>query len=348
MTSLKKHIDAHTEALLDATICAYRTLLRSTGKHAERAVPGLGSHLSGEFSALQDRFLSEPMPATVLKTQQAAEEELNSWANSVEQHLKSKAKEAREIMLAVAGAAQNLTSRDQKYSQRFRELTERMEEIADLEDLSQVRRSLITSAHELKADVQSMETEGQRTISGLEGKLADYRNRLAEAERRERADALTGLMNRRGIEREIEKWRAEGRNFCVVLLDLNSFKAVNDTFGHGAGDNLLTQFSGELRTQFRQDDLIGRWGGDEFIVIMNGNLNDARNCVERLRKWAFGTYKIRTQKGVCPIPVSASVGIAVWDRTEEFPQVLSRADESMYEEKRAGSSGCRVVSARRP
>jgi diguanylate cyclase (GGDEF)-like protein len=256
----------------------------------------------------------------------------------VERHLRSKAAEAREIMLAVASAAQSLGTRDKRYINRFRELTARLEEIADLDDLSDVRRSLVASAFELNADVRNMEIEGQRTIAGLEVRLEDYRRQLAEAERRECADALTGLLNRRGIETAIARQREQGRPFCVVLLDLNSFKPVNDNYGHVAGDDLLKQFSTELRAQFRSTDLIGRWGGDEFMVVVDGSSAEAQSCVDRVRKWAFGTYKVKTSQGTFAVELSASIGIAAWDHKEESMQLVSRADESMYDEKRGKSS----------
>ena len=173
------------------------------------------------------------MPATALKVQHTVDSELNLWADNVEQHLKARAADAREIMLVMASAAQSLTSRDKRYSDRFRDITAKLRGIANLDDLSEVRRSLMVSAQELNTDIGDMETEGQRTISDLEVKLQEYRKQLAEAERRECSDMLTGLINRRGIEMEIERRREKRLPFCIVLLDLDSFKPVNDTYGHG-------------------------------------------------------------------------------------------------------------------
>jgi diguanylate cyclase (GGDEF)-like protein len=81
--------------------------------------------------------------------------------------------------------------------------------------------------------------------------------------------------------------------------------------------------------------VIGRWGGDEFIVVVHGDEENARTCVDRLRQWAFGTYKVNTIKGVCAVPLTASVGIAPWNMKEGMVQLLGRADELMYAEKRA-------------
>jgi diguanylate cyclase (GGDEF)-like protein len=335
MISLRKHIEACPEDLYDATARSYKFVLIAIGRHLARAVPGIPGDLFKNLRALSEQFESDPVPATALKIQHTVDSELNLWADNVEHHLRAKAAEAREIMLVMAGAAQSLTSRDRRYSGRFRDITAKLRGIADLDDLSDVRRSLMASALELNTDIGDMESEGQRTISGLEIKLQEYRKQLAAAERRECSDTLTGLINRRGIEMEIEKRREKRQPFCVVLLDLDSFKPVNDTYGHGAGDDLLRQFAGELGGYFRPGDAIGRWGGDEFIVIAQGDEDGARTCVDRLRQWAFGTYKVKTTKGVCAVPLTASVGIAPWNLQEGMAQLLGRADESMYAEKRA-------------
>ncbi|HVV44533.1 MAG TPA: GGDEF domain-containing protein, partial [Bryobacteraceae bacterium] len=136
-----------------------------------------------------------------------------------------------------------------------------------------------------------------------------------------------------GIELAMSKRCAEQIPFCIVLLDLNGFKQVNDTHGHLAGDDLLKAFSAELQAHFRSSDIIGRWGGDEFIIVTNGDLNEACNCIERVRKWAFGTYKVKAPTGTFQVKVSASVGMAAWDMREDIPRLISRADEAMYSEK---------------
>jgi len=335
MISIRKHIESHSELLLDATCRSYRSVLFAVGRHLARAVPGIHGDVSGNFRLLSEHLESEPTPATVQRLEGAVDSELSHWVENVEQHLKSKASDVREILLVVANTAQSFSSRDKRYASRFREITARLEGIANLDDLSEVRRSLVAHSLELNTDIRDMEAEGHQAVSFLEAKLQDYRRQLAEAERRERADPLTGLVNRRGIEMEIERCREEGRPFCVVMLDLDSFKPVNDTHGHAAGDDLLRQFAGELRPHFRSNDVIGRWGGDEFIVVVRGDEETARTCADGLRKWAFGTYKIMTPKGVCSVPLTASVGIAQWEMPEEQAQLLGRVDASMYAEKRA-------------
>jgi diguanylate cyclase (GGDEF)-like protein len=272
-------------------------------------------------------------PETIAQTQRAVDGALGQWSESVDRHLKEKANEFREMMLVMANTAQNLGARDKRYTGRFRDITARLNEIGNLNDISAMRRSLISSTAELEADVRNMEADGQKTIAGLEATLEGYKKQLADTERKASLDALTGLINRRGIEAAMEKRCDEKIPFCIVILDLNGFKQVNDTHGHLAGDDLLKAFSAELQAHFRAGDIIGRWGGDEFIIVTNGVLQEARNCVERVRKWAFGAYKVKTPNGSFQVQVSASVGMASWDLREDIPHLISRADEAMYSEK---------------
>jgi diguanylate cyclase (GGDEF)-like protein len=130
--------------------------------------------------------------------------------------------------------------------------------------------------------------------------------------------------------------------FSVVLYDLNGFKHVNDTYGHMAGDDVLRQFSSELRAAFRAVDDVGRWGGDEFIVVQDCGLEEARRLVERAAKWIFGEYTVRGEGPPRKLPVAASAGVAVWREGETIAALVARADAEMYRQKKAGKPPTRV------
>jgi diguanylate cyclase (GGDEF)-like protein len=121
--------------------------------------------------------------------------------------------------------------------------------------------------------------------------------------------------------------------FCVTILDVDGFKTVNDRHGHRAGDELLKQFSIELRHARRATDVIGRWGGDEFILLLDCSFAEAQQQVERLREWICGEYTLQTKAGALKFNVSASIGLAEREANEKMKEVVGRADAAMYKDK---------------
>ncbi len=119
---------------------------------------------------------------------------------------------------------------------------------------------MVRGAKELNACVDTMERSSRESVAALQTKVATYQAKLEEAERRASRDALTGLDNRCGVESKVQRRIAARQSFCVLMLDLNAFKQVNDTYGHEAGDDLLRQFSTELRSVSRATDVPGPMG----------------------------------------------------------------------------------------
>lgn len=144
-------------------------------------------------------------------------------------------------------------------------------------------------------------------------------------------DSLTDLPNRRSLIELLEqRLAADASHVGLVFIDLDGFKAVNDTFGHDVGDGVLVQIGQSLRAQMRSEDVVGRIGGDEFVAIVHhveidrlvglGNrVVSAINCVGEARG----------------LPISASFGLAVGKRGDTPRDLLNRADRAMYEDKRA-------------
>jgi diguanylate cyclase (GGDEF)-like protein len=212
-------------------------------------------------------------------------------------------------------------------------LSERLQGTAKLNDLTTIRRALAVNVAELESCVTKMVRDGNESVAELRAQMSVYKHRLEEVERIASYDQLTGLTNRRMIERQLESNTAQGRPFSIIYIDLNGFKQINDTIGHLAGDDLLKQFASELQAAFRTTDLVGRWGGDEFIVVMDGDFNEAATRAERIAKWVDGEYTLTTNSGVRKLQVSAACGVASWNGGDTPASVLQRADEAMYQHK---------------
>jgi diguanylate cyclase (GGDEF)-like protein len=160
-------------------------------------------------------------------------------------------------------------------------------------------------------------------------------------------DSLTGLANRRLCTAALEKELARAQRFdeplTLVLADIDDFKRINDRWGHPTGDEVLKAFAHRLQESVREIDLAGRWGGEEFALLLPGtDLEGGRQLAERIREL------VRDQRLAAPdgtqIGVSASFGVASFPLVRGQNQLVAAADAALYEAKRSGKDRV-VVSA---
>lgn len=163
-------------------------------------------------------------------------------------------------------------------------------------------------------------------------------------------DALTGVLNRHGLlprlEAALAEARVQGRPLSVVLCDLDHFKRVNDEFGHATGDEVLTRFARRALGSTRGGDLVARWGGEEFLIVLpDADLGAAQAMAERLRRACATPQRREATPGTALPRVTVSAGVASSGEAEgpqTVAQLLARADERLY---RAKEQRDRVVAA---
>jgi len=166
----------------------------------------------------------------------------------------------------------------------------------------------------------------------------------AKAEQKARIDGLTGLLNRRSLDEmitsEIGRHSRYGGIFSMIILDLDSFKAFNDNYGHPAGDKLLRQIGSVLKNSIRNADQAFRYGGDEFAILLPQTIIDsAHEVAERVRQ------RIASQFNSNHISVTASLGLASWPGDGIGPnEIMSAADTALYHAKRSGGNQSRRAS----
>ena len=192
-----------------------------------------------------------------------------------------------------------------------------------------------TYINSLMSEVEMAKKEVETYAASLEQTVAERTQQLRELSTR---DSLTGLLNRRAfhesLRRELALSRRTKKPLCIVFIDLNDFKKINDSKGHKAGDGVLNQFAEAIRTTLRETDIGCRYGGDEFsLILLNSTINDARHYCERLVE-AFSNIAVPE--------VTASCGIIQTnaEAEENIDSLIARADTCMYQAKaRAHAEG---------
>jgi diguanylate cyclase (GGDEF)-like protein len=343
MISLKKYLDMPSGSkgitaieepeLLKVAIEEYSATLEAMRNCCAKACPVTADALNQELAEVRCGLSVSMESEKLAKAATRAREQLNEWGGATERHYHQKADEVKELLLTMARAAESVSARDARCAGQMDEMTGRLSAIASLEDLTEIRVSIKRSARELKTSIERMTSEGKAALDAMRERVSAYQTKLDVAEAIASRDALTGLSSRLDVERQIERRIAAGTVFCVALIDIDGFKRTNDQHGHLMGDELLKQFGTELRLACRAMDVIGRWGGDEFLLIFDCGLMEGQARAERLRKWVCGSYTLEGKQGEIKLQLQTSIGLAVHGTNEAMNELIERADAAMYAEK---------------
>ena len=237
----------------------------------------------------------------------------------------------------VPGGAPELLRRVKRDGQLFRisvlmvaETPDPAEVLAWMQDLAEDVLTVPTTP----ADVLARTFAASKT-KALVGELTAQRSRLQELAF---FDELTGLRNRRAILNEVELLlagaRRQERVLSILMLDVDTFKTINDRHGHRAGDEVLREVSKRLDGRLRSADVAGRLGGDELLVVLPDTDAAGATTVAESIRHAISASPVPTSAG--RLPVTISVGSACWDGEEELQVLLERADQAMYAAKAGG------------
>ena len=198
-------------------------------------------------------------------------------------------------------------------------------------------QALVEASHQFCKNLLIVLSERVRSHNHF---IAESFGDLHRYERHASTDALTGLSNRHSMEEtfpvEVQRCIDERISVSLIMIDVDSFKSFNDKFGHVAGDRALSAVGQILRKQFRPRDLLVRYGGDEFAVLLPGATQaEALAIAERVRQ-AISVSDHISDDSLIKIPVNVSMGVAELDTRRSFEELLRAADEALYRAKDAG------------
>lgn len=275
------------------------------------------------------RLLSEPGMPTLDAARKSMSTALASAGDHIRRQLAGTV-DLAQVLKTLAETSAVLQRRSCERENRFMGVASDLQNAAELESVAELRDRICVQIQHITCLVEEMKQENQQIVEELEQEMQQYRRKLDEAELQANRDTLTGLANRRVLQNRIDEHIQSGLPFCLLLLDLNRFKSVNDKHGHLAGDQLLKQFAANLRRNLRGDDTAARWGGDEFVVVLPCRLPDALARSRLLESSLRGQYCLEVGATPVRVQVGLSIGVAEHRAGETADQLLARADQLLY------------------
>ncbi|MAD43283.1 MAG: GGDEF domain-containing protein [Arcobacter sp.] len=211
----------------------------------------------------------------------------------------------------------------------------------NLLQLTNLQTELINAASSIELEMSTVSNTlqtGKTKVQELEEKINSLEKELTKTKNESMKDDLTGLLTRRAYNDEIKKiessYKRHNTQYAVVFFDLDFFKKVNDTYGHECGDVILSTFAKILGKNTRDHDIVGRYGGEEFVAIVHFNLN--RELLQYLKriKTIVNANNFRYKEH--EIKVTFSAGVAVRSDHESYDAALQKADMLLFEAKENG------------
>jgi len=234
------------------------------------------------------------------------------------------------------------------YHDTIENLSQQISQTDDITQLGKLLDEVATATRSVQAATLRSREETlrtQREVQEAEQKVRQLQVELERVSAKVREDQLTGTLNRRGLEEEFDRSRAasERRNepLSLALLDIDNFKSLNDTHGHQAGDGALVHLAKVIKASVRPTDVVCRYGGEEFVILLPGtNLDDSVKVISRLQRELTKRFFLHDNQRLL---ITFSAGVAERRSDESRDETISRADSAMYTAKRSGKNRVEIA-----
>ena len=249
----------------------------------------------------------------------------------------------RALVESLSSELQALGGQTGRFSDELTRCTDDLEHADSREQMTSVLHQMLTASRSVQtevADASARISASREQADELNTRVRELEGELQRLSEEVSTDALTQVANRRGLAQafdvESARSRREGTPLAIGLIDIDNFKKLNDSLGHGAGDVALKTLATQVRTALRPLDHVARFGGEEFVVLLPGTvLAAAQETLTRVqRSLSMGLFMHEGRE----VFVTFSAGVTVWRVGEPLGSSLERADSALYEAKRTGKN----------
>lgn len=337
-----RHAATTNEALHDGLVRLLQMMLR-TARDMASDNEAL-DHLMGTLESLLQREID-------LHTVEQAEQRLRDVLvkhGVLKQGLEDVKNTLKEMVSSFIDRLGEMSTNTGDYHDKLARYATQIESTRDVNALNRVLQELMRETRLMQAGADNSRRQllaARENVEATQARIRSLENDLARATQKMREDSLTGMVNRYGLEddfeREAARSDAEGRPFCVALLDVDNFKQLNDVHGHQGGDQALVYLASVMRETVRKSDIVVRYGGEEFLILLPDTALDAAQAlVVRVQRALTRHLFLHNNERVL---ITFSCGVGQRQPGEGRDALLHRVDEAMYRAKRAGKN--RVYTA---
>ncbi|WP_028455884.1 GGDEF domain-containing protein [Chitinilyticum litopenaei] len=296
----------------------------------------------GQIAVVQS-IMAQPLDMRVIYDAESGLKEVLFKQSQLKHSLVEAQAALKEMLASFIDRLGVMSQSTDRYHDRISSYAERIEKANDLSSIRDVMEGLLQDTRSMQLDVQRSRDELQEARQRADDahqRVQELENELSELSSRVREDQLTGALNRRGMEEAMETEMARsqrtGSPLALALLDIDNFKKLNDSRGHGAGDEALRHLVGVIKAIVRPMDSVARYGGEEFVLIMPETDSAAAvAAMQRVQRELTRRFFLHNNEKLL---ITFSAGVTEIQPGDSTQAALERADHAMYMAKKAGKN----------
>ena len=250
--------------------------------------------------------------------------------------LKKEREQTLTALLSVMSSTEQLNSDVDSHNHALQSAANQIAEMETDSDLVDLQAELISNISHVVQSNRKLEND----LVVSKYKLENQAQELDRTRKEARTDALCGVGNRKAVDEALQfmisRYQSNGSMFGLMLIDIDHFKRINDTFGHQAGDDVLLSISTALKECVRPEDFVGRLGGDEFVIILEGLTHENADLVGSRIRSTVELYDFSIANSGQSTVVTMSMGLAVVKQEDDTASIYQRADRALYKSKELG------------